>query len=141
MKHNVCHEFTVDDLNQLKRGGRISAAAAFFGSMLQIKPMLFVDENGKLAAYEKVRSRRVALRKLADMIIGEINTEVDSPIFISHGDCVDDVSDVISMIKEKYPSTKFVTNYIGPVIGSHSGYKTLAVFCIGQGRGDARLKD
>ena len=135
----ICHEFTVDDLGQLKRGGRISAAAAFFGSMLQIKPMLFVDSNGKLAAYNKVRSRRNALRKLADMTLGEIDTSVNAPIFISHGDCVDDVSDVIAMLKEKLPDAKFVTNYIGPVIGSHSGFKTLAIFCIGQNRGDARL--
>ena len=107
--------------------------------MLQIKPMLFVDSNGKLAAYDKVRSRRNALRKLADMTLGEIDTSVNAPIFISHGDCVDDVSDVIAMLKEKLPDAKFVTNYIGPVIGSHSGFKTLAIFCIGQNRGDARL--
>lgn len=139
VKHRVCHEFTVDDLGQLKRGGRISAAAAFFGSMLQIKPMLYVTGEGKLAAYDKVRSRRNALRKLADMIIGEIDRSENTPIFISHADCVDDVSDLIAMLKDELPDATFVTNYIGPVIGSHSGYKTLAVFCIGQNRGDARL--
>lgn len=139
MKHNVCHEFTVDDLNQLKRGGRISSAAAFFGSMLQIKPMLFVDENGKLASYDKVRSRRLALRKLADMLLGEIDTSKDAPVFISHADCEDDANALIDMIKETLPNAKLVINYIGPVIGAHSGYKTLAVFCIGQGRGQARL--
>lgn len=139
IKHNICHEFTVDDLGQLKRGGRISAAAAFFGSMLQIKPMLFVDTIGKLSAYDKVRSRRNALRKLADMIIGEIDIDAGAPIFISHGDCIDDVNLFIDMIKEKYPDVKLVINYIGPVIGAHSGYKTLAVFCVGQGRGEARL--
>ena len=141
IKHNVCHEFTVDDLGQLKRGGRISAAAAFFGSMLQIKPMLFVDEKGKLAAYEKVRSRRLALRKLADMTIGEINPDFDSPVFISHGDCIDDAEAIADMIKEKYPRVNIVINHIGPVIGAHSGYKTLATFCIGNGRGQARLSD
>ena len=136
-RHNICHEFTVDDLGQLKRGGRISPAAAFFGSMLQIKPMLFIDKNGKLAAYAKVRSRNGALRKLADMVLGEIKE--GSPIFISHGDCDDDVNTVIAMIKESRPEQTFVINYIGPVIGSHSGYKTVAVFCLGDGRGDARL--
>ncbi len=139
MKHNICHEFTVDDLNQLKRGGRISSAAAFFGSMLQIKPMLFVDENGKLASYDKVRSRRLALRKLADMLLGEIDTSKQAPVFISHADCDDDANILIDMLKETLPDAKFVVNYIGPVIGAHAGYKTIAVFCVGQGRGQARL--
>ena len=139
-RHNLCHEFTVDDLGQLKRGGRISPAAAFFGGMLQIKPMLFVDKNGKLAAYSKVRSRNSSLRKLTDMLLDEIVGD-DYPIFISHGDCDDDVNTVISMIKEKRPDQTFITNYIGPVIGAHSGYKTIALFCLGNGRGDARLKD
>ncbi len=140
MKNRLCHEFTVDDLGQLKRGGRISPTAAFFGSVLQIKPMLFVTKEGKLAAYEKVRGRRIALRKLADMIIGEI-TDDGSPIFISHGDCEDEVNEVVAMLKEKHPDRSFVINHIGPVIGAHSGFKTIAVFCIGDDRGDARLKD
>ncbi len=138
-KHRVCHEFTVDDLGQLKRGGRISPTAAFFGSMLQIKPMLFVTADGHLAAYEKVRGRRISLRKLADMVIGEI-VDGDEPIFISHGDCADEVEEVIGMLKEKLPNRSFVANYIGPVIGAHSGYKTMAIFCLGESRGDARLK-
>ena len=139
-KHNVCHEFTVDDLGQLKRGGRISAVTAIFGSVLQIKPMLFVDKNGKLAAYDKVRSRRLSVRKMVEMTLGEITTDESTPIFISHGDCDDDVNDVIAMIKDVRPNQSFVVNYIGPVIGSHSGHKTIAIFCLGQGRGDARLK-
>lgn len=140
MKHRICHEFTVDDLGQLKRGGRISAAAAVFGSMLQIKPMLFVNKLGKLASYDKVRGRRIALRKLADMILGEIS-EGNEPIFVSHGDCEDEANEVIALIKEKLPSRKFVTNYIGPVIGAHSGFKTLAFFCVGENRGDVRVKE
>lgn len=140
MKNRLCHEFTVDDLGQLKRGGRISPTAAFFGSVLQIKPMLFVTKEGKLAAYEKVRGRRIALRKLADMVIGEI-TDDGSPIFISHGDCEDEVDEILTMLKQKLPNRSYVTNYIGPVIGAHSGFKTIAIFCIGDNRGDARLKD
>jgi DegV family protein with EDD domain len=140
LKHRICHEFTVDDLGQLKRGGRISPTAALFGSMLQIKPMLFVTKEGKLAPYEKVRGRRIALKKLADMLCGEANTD-NTPIFISHGDCEDEVNEVIELIKQKLPNKKFVTNYVGPVIGAHSGYKTVAIFCVGDNRGDARLKD
>ncbi len=136
-RHNICHEFTVDDLGQLKRGGRISPTAAFFGSVLHIKPMLFVSKEGKLAAYDKVRGRRIAIKKLVEMTLGEANG--DSPIFISHGDCEDDVSEAIGMIRAASPDREIVVNYIGPVIGSHSGYKTLAMFCVGEGRGDARL--
>ncbi|MBR2474581.1 MAG: DegV family protein [Clostridia bacterium] len=138
IKHNICHEFTVDDLGQLKRGGRISAVAAIFGSVLQIKPMLFVDKNGKLAAYDKVRSRNSSIRKMTEMALGE--ARADSPIFVSHGDCDDDVNTVVSIIKEARPDQEVIINYIGPVIGAHSGHKTIAVYCIGQGRGDARLK-
>ena len=141
MRHKICHEFTVDDLGQLKRGGRISSAAAFFGSVLQIKPMLFVNEIGKLAAYDKVRSRRLSLAKLVDMIFAEISDDTSLPIFISHGDCEDDLHLVIAMLKEKLPKRKIITNYIGPVIGAHSGYKTLAIFCVGENRGDARVKE
>ncbi len=141
MRHKICHEFTVDDLGQLKRGGRISSAAAFFGSVLQIKPMLFVNEIGKLAAYDKVRSRRLSLAKLVDMIFAEISDDTSLPIFISHGDCEDDLHLVIDMLKEKLPKRKIITNYIGPVIGAHSGYKTLAIFCVGENRGDARVKE
>ena len=141
MRHKICLEFTVDDLGQLKRGGRISSAAAFFGSMLQIKPMLYVNGAGKLAAYDKVRSRRLALAKLVDMVVGEISDDTSLPIFISHGNCDDDVLLVKEMFKEKLPDHKFVVNYIGPVIGAHSGYKTLAVFCVGENRGDARIKE
>lgn len=140
IKHNICHEFTVDDLGQLKRGGRISAASALLGTMLQIKPMLFVDAGGHLASYDKARGRGPSVRKLAEMAVGEVTEGEDCPMFISHGDCEDDVNNLMNLIKAKRPNQKFICNYIGPVIGAHSGYKTLAVFCIGNGRGDARLK-
>ena len=140
MRHKICHEFTVDDLGQLKRGGRISSAAAFFGSVLQIKPMLFVNAQGKLAAYDKVRSRRLSIVKLVDMITNEISDDTSLPIFISHGDCGDDIQIVTDILKEKLPERKIITNYIGPIIGAHSGYKTIAIFCVGENRGDARVK-
>ena len=139
VRHRVCHEFTVDDLGQLKRGGRISPAAAIIGSMLQIKPMLFVDQNGKLANYDKVRSRNGSVKKLASMILGEISDDFPAPVFISHADCEEDVNALMDIIREQRPAQTFTVNYIGPVIGAHSGYKTLAVFCLGENRGDARL--
>ncbi len=141
LKKNICHEFTVDDLGQLKRGGRISSAAAFFGSMLQIKPMLYVSPEGKLIAYDKVRGRNISVKKLKEMIVKEAADASETPIFISHGDCEDDVNMLMKMIKEELPEKKFFVNHIGPVIGAHSGYKTLAVFVVGNNeRGAEREK-
>lgn len=141
LKGNICHEFTVDDLGQLKRGGRISSTAAFFGSMLQIKPMLYVSDEGKLVSYDKVRGRAPAIKKLKDKVVGEAGDKNDTPIFISHADCDEDVNTLISMIKENLPEKQFIVNYIGPVIGAHAGYKTLAVFTVSEnGRGTEREK-
>ncbi|MBE6610474.1 MAG: DegV family protein [Ruminococcaceae bacterium] len=140
LRHNICHEFTVDDLGQLKRGGRISPAVAFVGSMLQIKPMLYVSPAGKLIPLDKVRGRRIALSKLAEITVSHCVDEDKTPIFISHGDCEDEALAVADIIKASMPGKKVVTNYIGPVIGAHSGFKTLAVFCVGNGRGESREK-
>jgi DegV family protein with EDD domain len=130
VKHKICHEFTVDDLGQLKRGGRISSAAAFFGSMLQIKPVLYVSADGKLVPRGKVRGRTAAINALKNKVFDVISEDSDEPIFISHGDCEDDANILMDMVKEKFPERQYFINPIGPVIGSHSGYKTLAIFCI-----------
>lgn len=136
IKHNIVHEVTVDDLGQLKRGGRISPTTAFFGSVLQIKPMIYVSPEGKLVSYDKKRGRQAAIKALSDKIVEQCCDEADTPIFISHGDCEDDALTVADMIRAKLPNKKFFMNYIGPVIGGHSGYKTLAVFCVtDNGRG------
>lgn len=140
IRHNICHEFTVDDLGQLKRGGRISPAVALVGSMLQIKPMLYVNPIGKLVALDKVRGRRIALNKLTENIVSHCVDEDKTPVFISHGDCEDEALAVSDMIKATMPNKKVVINHIGPVIGAHSGYKTVAVFCVGNGRGESREK-
>ncbi len=141
LKKNICHEFTVDDLGQLKRGGRISSAAAFFGSMLQIKPMLYVSPEGKLAPYDKMRGRTPAIKKLKDMIVSEAADTNETPIFISHADCEDDVDMLVDMIKDELPEKEFIVNYIGPVIGAHAGYRTIAVFVVGNNeRGADREK-
>ncbi len=139
IRPRVCHEFTVDDLGQLKRGGRISPATAFVGAMLQVKPMLYIPSSGKLVSYGKARGRKLSIKMLADKIIGECDRSHDSPIFIGHGDCQDDVDMLIDMLKAELPQKEIFVNYIGPVIGAHSGYKTLSVFCISEsGRGEER---
>ena len=141
LKGSICHEFTVDDLGQLKRGGRISSAAAFFGSMLQIKPMLYISPEGKLVPYDKMRGRNPAVKKLKDKIVAEAADTNETPIFISHADCDDDVDMLVNMIKDELPEKEIIINYIGPVIGAHSGYRTLAVFTVGNnGRGAEREK-
>ena len=133
---NYVQWFTVDDLNFLKRGGRCSPSSAFFGSMLSIKPVLHVDEQGRLIAKQKVRGRNQALKALASKV-GEWAEEPDQMIFISHGDCYDDAMLVKRQLVETYgcKPEKIVISYVGPVIGGHSGPGTVALFFRGKGRG------
>jgi len=139
-KLHVCHWVTVNDLFHLKRGGRVSSTTAVLGTMLQIKPMLYVNPIGKLIALDKVRGRRIALNKLTENIVSRCVDEDKTPVFISHGDCEDEALAVADMIKATMPNKEIVLNHIGPVIGAHSGYRTLAVFCLGNGRGESREK-
>ena len=133
---HLVHWFTVDDLHFLKRGGRCSPSAAFFGSMLSIKPVLHVDNEGRLIARQKVRGRQQALRALANKF-GELADEKDQMIFISHGDCEEDALTVKRHLVEAYgcDPEKIVLSVIGPVIGSHSGPSTVALFFHGKDRG------
>ncbi len=128
--------FTVDDLHFLKRGGRCSPSAAFFGSMLKIKPVLHVDAQGRLIARSKTRGRHQALKALADKF-GELGAAPDQMIFISHGDCLEDAQTVKDMLVKTYgcDPQKIVLSVIGPVIGSHSGPGTVALFFRGRDRG------
>ena len=130
------HWFTVDDLHFLKRGGRCSPSAAFFGSMLSIKPVLHVNDRGQLIARAKVRGRRQALRALAEKF-GELGAEPDQTIFISHGDCEADAQFVKDELVRMYgcDPEKIVLSVIGPVIGSHAGPGTVALFFRGRDRG------
>lgn len=133
-KFNLCHWFTVDDLFFLKRGGRVSAATAIAGTMLQIKPVLHVDNEGHLINVAKARGRKAALqtlvKKMADtQIVGENDT-----IFISHGDCVEDAQALGEMLKEQCGVKEVIIHYIGAVIGSHAGPGTIALFFLGKER-------
>lgn len=129
-KQHICHWFTVDDLNHLKRGGRVSAAAALVGTMLQMKPVLHVDDEGHLIPMSKVRGRRASIAALAEKL-DELAEDTDT-VFISHGDCEEDARVLEGMIREKHAVQTCVINYVGPVIGSHSGPGTLALFFLGK---------
>ena len=130
MKDRIIHEFTVDDLGQLKRGGRISAATALVGSMLNIKPLLHVSDDGRLVSVGKVRGRRASIVSLAEKTIAAACDEKDTPIFICHGDCIEDAELLAKLVNEKLPEKEIIIGYTGPVIGSHSGQGTLAIFVV-----------
>jgi len=133
-KLSLDHWFTVDDLHFLKRGGRISAATAVVGSLLQIKPVLHVDDEGHLISVAKARGRKAALAAVAAKV-AELGIEPEKQtMFISHGDCEEDAKYVETLLKEKYHVPHVYTNHIGPVIGSHSGPGTVAVFFLGTKR-------
>ena len=133
-KLNLCHWFTVDDLFFLKRGGRVSAATAVMGTMLSIKPVMHVDNAGKLINVEKARGRKAAIEALLRNM-RETHTDIkDQPVFISHGDCIEDAKYLASRISEEFGVEVAVIDYVGPVIGAHSGPGTLALFFYGKQR-------
>jgi len=131
-KLNICHWVTVDDLSHLKRGGRISAATALVGTMLNIKPIIFVDDDGHLINTAKVRGRRAAIELLANKL-GETCTDFETA-FIAHGDCPEDAAALEAILKEKHGVRNVITGYVGPVIGAHTGPGVLVVFFMGQHR-------
>ena len=133
-KQAVCHQFTVQDLKFLKRGGRITATTAVLGSMLQIKPLLHVDQEGKLTAVGKARGRHAALKARVDRMEKTVTDEGRETVFISHGDCRGDADKVAEMVRERFGTRDIRINYIGPVIGAHSGPGTLALFYLGTER-------
>lgn len=136
-KLKICHLFTVADLNHLKRGGRLSSSKALLGTILRIKPILHINLEGKLVQLDKTRGRRSALDFMVDRMVATIEQPEGQTIFISHGDCIEDVEYVKEEIKRKLPITEFRVNYVGPVIGSHSGVGTLAIFYMGNERAES----
>ena len=133
-KLHLAHWFTVDDLHFLKRGGRVSAATAVVGSMLQIKPVMHVDNEGHLIKVSTARGRRASIKALFDKI-EETAIEPEQQIyFISHGDCLEDAEVLADMIRNKYQGVEVVIDYVGAVIGAHSGPGTLALFFLGSVR-------
>ena len=133
-KMKIAHWFTVDDLQYLKRGGRISPTAATVGTMLQIKPVMHVDDEGHLVPVSKVRGRKGALNAMVTEMCKSVANVGDQPIFISHGDCLDDVVHLQEQITLKLGLKEFYVNSIGPSIGAHSGPGTVALFFVGNNR-------
>lgn len=134
LKLKICHHFTVDNLFHLKRGGRVSGATAIIGSVLKIKPLLHVDNEGKLKSVGKAMGRKKALSKLVENMFAAADMTENDPIFISHGDCIDEVEEVKAMIVKKFPNNPITVHYIGSVIGTHAGCGTIALFHKGKHR-------
>jgi len=133
-KLSVAHQFTVNDLHFLKRGGRVSATTAVVGTMLAIKPMLHVDDEGHLINIAKARGRAASLKGLVDKMEQDVIDPAQQTVFISHGDCLEDAQAVADMVKERFGVKEVIINYVGPVIGAHSGPGTVALFYIAKER-------
>ncbi len=131
-RDHLCHWFTVDDLVYLKRGGRVSAATAVLGAMLNIKPVLHVDDEGHLISMVKARGRKAAIKTLVSKM-GELGEGWDnSTVFICHADCIDDANALAAAVKEAYGVKDAFVGNLGAVIGSHAGPGTLALFFMGK---------
>ena len=134
IKPNLAHWFTVEDLFFLKRGGRVSAATAVVGTMLQIKPILHVDDEGKLVSMDKARGRQGSLKALCDKMKESAIDPAKQTVYISHGDCYDDAKKLADMVSAELGVTDILISEIGPVIGAHSGPGTVALFYLGSKR-------
>ena len=131
---HVVHYFTIDDLMFLKRGGRVSGAMAVVGSMLSIKPIMHVDNEGHLIKVGTARGRKASIRALADEA-GNRGIDLENQvIFISHGDSLKDAEYLADLMRSKYHVRDVVISYVGPVIGAHSGPGTIALFYVGRER-------
>lgn len=133
-KLHVCHNVTIDDLKHLHRGGRVSKSAAVLGTMVQIKPMIHMDNEGKLQVIGKERGRKKALNKIVDKAIEQVKGWDNEIIMITHGDCIDDAEYVAKLVREKMGIDHILIHNIGTVIGSHTGPGVVAVFCMGNER-------
>ena len=134
IKLQLCHWFTVDDLVYLKRGGRVSAATALAGTVLGIKPVLHVDDEGHLINVSKARGRKKSIQAVVDQYTETAIDPAGGVYFISHGDCLEDAKYLESLILERHGNACTLFEDIGPVIGAHSGPGTLAVFFLGRQR-------
>ena len=132
-KFHLCHWFTVDDLHHLRRGGRVSATSAVLGTVLNIKPVLHMDNEGRLIFMEKVRGRRASIKRMLEKMRETAIEPEKQIVFMSHGDCIEDAEYLAGRIREEW-NVEVVINYVGPVIGSHSGPGTLALFFLGTER-------
>lgn len=133
-KLHVCHNVTVDDLNHLQRGGRVSKTAAILGTMVQIKPIIHMDNQGCLQVIGKERGRKKSIHKLVDMALKQYEGYENDLVMITHGDCIEDAEYLAGLVREKMGIQEILINNIGTVIGSHTGPGVLALFCMGNER-------
>lgn len=133
-KLHICHNVTVDDLNHLHRGGRVSKATAIVGTMVQIKPIIHVDNEGKLQVIAKERGRKKSLNKIVDMAVEQSKGWDNDIVMITHGDCIEEAEYVAELAKEKLGAKEVLINNIGTVIGSHTGPGVVAIFFMGNQR-------
>lgn len=134
IKQNICHYFTVDDLFHLKRGGRVSAAVAVVGTLLNIKPVMYVSPEGKLVGIGKAVGRKKSIKALFEKMVAVQCLQEGDPVFISHGDCEEEARYLAKLVENAYPGHPVTIHYVGPVIGSHSGPGTIALFFRGTER-------
>ncbi|MGN0406423.1 MAG: DegV family protein [Bariatricus sp.] len=133
-KLHICHNVAIDDLNHLHRGGRVSKTAAIMGTMIQIKPIIHMNDNGELQVIGKQRGRKKALQHIVDMAVEQSEGWENDIIMITHGDCEEDAQYVAKLVREKMGIENILINCIGSVIGSHTGPGVVAVFCMGEKR-------
>lgn len=133
-KLHLCHQFTVDDLFHLHRGGRVSKATAILGTLINVKPVLRVDDEGHLTSVCNVRGRKKALLKLVDNMSEQMEGYQNDIIFISHGDCLEDAEFVAAQVRERFGIQNILIDYVSPTIGAHSGPGTVALFHLGKNR-------
>lgn len=133
-KLKICHQFTVDDLDFLKRGGRISGLSAALGGALSIKPVLHVDREGHLINIRKVRGRKASLKALVERMSETAFRHIRQTVFISHGDCPGDAAQLAEMVRQEFKDADIHMNHVGPVIGAHTGPNVVALFFQGEPR-------
>ncbi|GFN35687.1 DegV family protein [Tepidimicrobium xylanilyticum] len=134
-KLKVNHWFVVDSLEHLKRGGRISSASAAVGTLLDIKPLLNVDDYGKLNVIKKIRGRKKSIKTLLDVLKLNIVNPEEQVIFINHGDCLDEAEYLKELLLKEVRVKDVMINYVGPIIGTHTGPGMLCMVFLGQDRG------
>ncbi len=130
----VAHWFTVDDLNHLYRGGRLSKMAALAGTLLGVKPILNVSDEGKLVPKDKVRGRTKSLDFLVDRVVKDAVDPKNNELFVSHGDCLEECEYFVSKVKERINFKEVYINFVGPTVGAHAGPGVLAVFFLADQR-------
>lgn len=133
-KLHICHNVAIDDLNHLHRGGRVSKTAAIMGTVIQIKPIIHMNDNGELQVIGKQRGRKKALQHIVNMAVEQSKGWENDIIMITHGDCEEDAQYVAKLVREKMGIENILINCIGSVIGSHTGPGVVAVFCMGEKR-------